>query len=322
MVSGTVTLKPGVVFVGVGRTKTAIRAMPGFSGTSVIQLGDGTLAFDTGLESLNIDANGFANIGVTGLNLQEMCRIDDVLITNWTLGGIDFSNSQNQNYTLSSLEIYGKTSSMQSNSYGILTGTGRARLLKDITVINAGTVNTVAPAGSIGINLQGPAALLEGLHFEGCVTGVNINGATGSMIQGVTGIGGAGIVTTLVNVVNVGQDNITIQGLFPNGSTNALVDNIHSFTYGNYGLAYYAWGAGSPGTESLISTATDLTVKQAGAHAWASGSKIYNGSGAPTIAGTAGDFYLRRDTPSIANQRIYICTITGGAGTATWIGII
>lgn len=54
---------------------------------------------------------------------------------------------------------------------------------------------------------------------------------------------------------------------------------------------------------------------------WDGGSAMYNGSGVPTIAGRAGDFYLRKDTPSVANQRIYVCTVTGAAGAATWLGI-
>jgi hypothetical protein len=47
-----------------------------------------------------------------------------------------------------------------------------------------------------------------------------------------------------------------------------------------------------------------------------------SGTGAPTIAGTAGDFFFRTDTPSTANQRIYVCTVTGAAGAATWVGIV
>lgn len=53
---------------------------------------------------------------------------------------------------------------------------------------------------------------------------------------------------------------------------------------------------------------------------------IMSGSGAPSnpsgvSAGpTAGDLYFRTDTPSTANQRIYICTV--GGGTPTWVGIV
>lgn len=54
------------------------------------------------------------------------------------------------------------------------------------------------------------------------------------------------------------------------------------------------------------------------------GANISSGSGAPskpnTINPTAGDIYFRTDTPSTANQRIYICTV--GGGTPTWVGIV
>lgn len=52
-----------------------------------------------------------------------------------------------------------------------------------------------------------------------------------------------------------------------------------------------------------------------------SGTNMWSGSGAPAIAGTAGDFYFRTGTPTTANQRIYVCTATGAAGVATWVGI-
>ena len=51
---------------------------------------------------------------------------------------------------------------------------------------------------------------------------------------------------------------------------------------------------------------------------------ISSGSGAPTLPGgsnpMAGDYYLRTDTPAVANQRIYVCT--AGGGTPTWVGIV
>jgi len=53
------------------------------------------------------------------------------------------------------------------------------------------------------------------------------------------------------------------------------------------------------------------------------GIKIYMGSGVPSgttvNAGRVGDMYLRIDTPSTSNQRIYMCTVAGSPGT--WSGI-
>ncbi|MHB8573553.1 MAG: peptidase associated/transthyretin-like domain-containing protein [Candidatus Dormibacteria bacterium] len=55
------------------------------------------------------------------------------------------------------------------------------------------------------------------------------------------------------------------------------------------------------------------------------GLRVFQGSGAPpnTVNGAepqGGDIWLRTDTPSTANQRVYICT-TGGS-SPVWSGIL
>jgi hypothetical protein len=54
------------------------------------------------------------------------------------------------------------------------------------------------------------------------------------------------------------------------------------------------------------------------------GARLWSGSGAPSKPGntnpTAGDWFLRTDTPSTANQRLYVCT-TGGA-SPVWAGVV
>jgi hypothetical protein len=62
--------------------------------------------------------------------------------------------------------------------------------------------------------------------------------------------------------------------------------------------------------------------------------KSFYGSGAPSLTtvpdgGRAGEFYFRSDTPGTANQRIYVCTVSGttnattGVSTlGTWVGIL
>lgn len=47
-----------------------------------------------------------------------------------------------------------------------------------------------------------------------------------------------------------------------------------------------------------------------------------SGTGVPAIAGIAGQRYWRYDTPATTNQRLYICTVAGAAGSATWVGIL
>lgn len=45
---------------------------------------------------------------------------------------------------------------------------------------------------------------------------------------------------------------------------------------------------------------------------------IHTGTGVPAFQARKGDLYFRRDTPSTANQRVYINTADG----ANWTGII
>lgn len=67
---------------------------------------------------------------------------------------------------------------------------------------------------------------------------------------------------------------------------------------------------------------TMFKVSHVGQVLVSSGATISSGTGAPTIAGTAGDFFFRTDTPTVADQRIYVCTVSGAAGAATWVGIV
>ena len=89
--------------------------------------------------------------------------------------------------------------------------------------------------------------------------------------------------------------------------------------YGDYFGAYY-------------SITTDVGIKSDGkrnpAALWmtdgtAMGMRIWSGTGAPsatTVNGPAspGDLYIRIDTPSTSNQRVYQCTAGGSPGT--WVG--
>ena len=70
-------------------------------------------------------------------------------------------------------------------------------------------------------------------------------------------------------------------------------------------------------------TKTDTSCEVAGQIYFPGGGSLFSGAGAPGAkvngkAPVAGDLYLRIDTPSTANQRLYICTV--GGGSPTWVG--
>jgi hypothetical protein len=53
-----------------------------------------------------------------------------------------------------------------------------------------------------------------------------------------------------------------------------------------------------------------------------SASNVSSGTGAPAIAGAVGDYFFRTDATGTADERIYVCTVAGAAGAATWAGIV
>jgi hypothetical protein len=70
-------------------------------------------------------------------------------------------------------------------------------------------------------------------------------------------------------------------------------------------------------------TALDAAYPAKGAAIqFTSGALLSSGAGVPGIAATAGDFYLRTGAPATGVSRIYVYTVTGGAGAATWVGIV
>lgn len=76
------------------------------------------------------------------------------------------------------------------------------------------------------------------------------------------------------------------------------------------------------GTCNWFTAPLKLATSSSLAGANNNGSILNSGTGAPTIGGNQGDIYFRYDTPSSSNQRIYVCTVAGAAGSATWVGIV
>lgn len=102
----------------------------------------------------------------------------------------------------------------------------------------------------------------------------------------------------------------TDPGTSPTGTTYQVVERLT----GQAALTYYIQVPHNQGSTLSLS---DLAGWQT-----AITDTVNVGTGAPTIAGAVGDFYLRTDTPSTSLQRIYVCTAAGGAGVATWTGIL
>ena len=107
-----------------------------------------------------------------------------------------------------------------------------------------------------------------------------------------------------------GTGRIDIAGNFSSPNVNYL----NSITSQDGGLFIFDINGG------ILFGNGPVTLSQKGSSI--AGASLSSGTGAPTIAGTAGDFFFRTDTPTTTNQRIYVCTVSGAAGAATWVGIV
>ena len=68
-----------------------------------------------------------------------------------------------------------------------------------------------------------------------------------------------------------------------------------------------------------LASTSDVVLVDSNSNGNPSGLAPRVGSGVPdALAGTLGEFYLRTDTPGVASQNIYVCTVAGIAGAATW----
>ena len=136
------------------------------------------------------------------------------------------------------------------------------------------------------------------------------------------------------NTLDDGSGNIETVGSILSTANPARIGTVGNATSRWQAFNVYAQMAEGPSGQPVLQLYDSGSVQRAafdGNFDWnlpyggvvlTGGSRVSSGTGAPTIAGTAGDFFFRTDTPTVTDQRIYICTVTGGAGAATWVGIV
>lgn len=143
------------------------------------------------------------------------------------------------------------------------------------------------------------------------------------------------------NVIDDGSGNMSIAGstLYQGSTAQDASDAIVISPSTRYALVQYGtasiglsgtpdrWNISADGPDVLIGGG-QISLSNPGQAAGAaappatSTATISSSTGAPTISGNLGDIYFRTDTPTTADQRIYICTTAGVAGTAVWTGIL
>ena len=81
-------------------------------------------------------------------------------------------------------------------------------------------------------------------------------------------------------------------------------------------------GASATSDNEFVLGTANHNVKIPGNLQLTASATLTSGTGAPAIAGALGDWYIRIDTPTTADQRLYVCTTAGAAGAAVWTGIL
>lgn len=99
--------------------------------------------------------------------------------------------------------------------------------------------------------------------------------------------------------------------------TTTVAEILNGLDFAAYGMHIGAAGGVFVATMRLDGTGTIPRLRFP--DGTGTGASWWSGTGAPsgTTVGTAavGDLYLRRDTPSTAGQRVYVCTVAGSPGT-------
>lgn len=238
---------------------------------------------------------------------------------------------------------YGGSASLRLHGSG-----GSENSLLSLTVPNPATTTSVADGGlTSGSNLMTTATVPSAAWIGRVLANANI--PAGTQVLNFYGTGPYTLVMTANASGTASSQTVTITepdltALRINMASGQATGNALSIydTTGSQRLVVSRAGAlrtvgvgiqaQNGSGQSVVSISNDGSVS-AGTNVsgtGALGAKVWSGSGAPgttsgtypggTVAPSAGDFYLRKDTPSTANQRIYVCT-TGGA-TPVWTGVV
>lgn len=219
--------------------------------------------------------------------------------------------------------------------------------------ITAQVNDTVAPASDptnwAALAASSPAAWGAGVHIDAgggeitfdCDSQQNSGNAfyCGTQVGAVRLSGAA-------NEPNYSQVGGVINATNPNhysalmvSSNRGLIANIAANVLGAAGTAFAKYGVGSLSEIHITGDSSGAALAANSASLVGIGAVWYNGallspvltfpsgnslwiaSGAPAVSNPVlGDYYLRTDTPTVANQRIYVCTTGGGA--PVWLALL
>lgn len=197
-------------------------------------------------------------------------------------------------------------------------------------IATAGNLGNVIAKGCVFIAFE-QASFVNG----NLLPGVNIDLQECTFVQGTPSgstlniVTASGAGTVSVRGGNVLPNDATVINLFNNVGSASTVVSMHPMCYGVTSPAGDVIGTKNSTLDDgqgnlqagghIKAGASGVQLNNFGSLEFlvAGGGSLWNGSGAPpNTLGVAGDYYFRTDTPTTANQRIYV----NSAGT--WVGIL
>lgn len=337
-VSATITIPSGGRAIEIMGGAT-VRAIAGLTGP-VFDTPVGTLC-----RSVSIIGSGIidcAEIAAQGIWLRYYIgaritgiRVDSALVAGIKLGDTGAAG-RSAEAQVSGVNIYRPApNAIPAASYGILEENSGDALVAGVVVQSYGHgVSACAGSGSMWTNVHAWADPASGVMSScfidagGC-TWVQCYADTPSQygydVQGFNTV----IIGGRVGMNTSGADNVAIGIHYAQAAPVSTVHGVQFTCAVGHRLAkdtdltvpqatFSSYGCKSTNVAAPFLTTDRQNFVQASS--WfqpTGGGHLYSASGAPTISATAGDLYLRTDTPLVANQRLYICT-----GTTNWTGIL
>lgn len=231
LVSDTVNIPNKVIVRGAGpiaRTGApgaTIKAMSGFSGSYVVQLGDdASNSVYCRLENLGVDGNHICDVGIYSNSINEESGILRCTVVECDTYGIHMDNSVTgllRNFLMRDLYVLNDTGGVGNTAIGVYYhgGSSPQRGIDGLTVdVNGGPVCLQIDA------CQG--AVFERIHIEDAADGILIGPNTGCHACSFIGITGTPDLTDLVHISNATtSSNLTFISMYANGS-NVLNDAV------------------------------------------------------------------------------------------------
>jgi hypothetical protein len=288
--------KPGVSLLGPGSSACVIQPVAALTGDVMrIKMTPFTITQAGHFGGFTLDGTGNSN-GITGLHYGDVVggELDDLRIFNMFNGGgtglwFDNTTDFTERTTLTRIHLDANLTGWKLTVNGGGGSFGYTRILDARMNVNA---------GATGLSVGANATLYNSFINLMCNCG-----AAGATVLAIAAAGRIDMSDVFITAEAVGGASTLV---------NVAAGGFLRYFGRIQGDANLAFTNNAPGIANSV-----LMLASGNA-------TVCIGQGAPSkpnvLNPQAGDLFFRTDTPAVANQRIYICTVGGAA--PTWVGIV